>query len=132
MNVIKNTDILLNQSPDQAKADGNQNPTFNENFKSIEQETLINSTLEDPNVKGLKNIAGLWDVKKILKTLVILPRSQPQLFFNRKAFNSILLFGPPGTGKTQLAHALAYEAKAKLHCVTMGDILTPYVGQSEK
>lgn len=88
--------------------------------------------MEIPKVEGLKNIAGLWEVKKILRSLIVLPRTQPQLFLNRKAFNSILLFGPPGTGKTQLVHALAYEANAKLYCVTVGDILTPLVGQSEK
>lgn len=99
---------------------------------STEQEKLINSISEEPKVEGLKKIAGLWELKKVLKSLVILPRSQPQLFINRKAFNSILLFGPPGTGKTQLVHALAYEANAKLCCVTVGDILTPLVGQSEK
>lgn len=98
----------------------------------MEQENLIKNTLEVPKVEGLKEIAGLWEVKKILKSLVVLPRSQPQLFINRKAFNSILLYGPPGTGKTQLVHALAFEANARLHSITVGDILTPLVGQSEK
>lgn len=93
---------------------------------------MINGTLENPRVEGLEQIAGLWDVKKILKSLVVLPRRQPQLFMNRKAINSVLLFGPPGTGKTQLVHALAFEANARLHCITVGDILTPLVGQSEK
>lgn len=64
--------------------------------------------------------------------MVVLPRNQPQLFDGLKVSNSALLFGPPGTGKTHLVHALAYEANATLYSVTASDILSPLVGQSEK
>lgn len=93
---------------------------------------LVNDTIEVPRINGLKHIAGLWEVKRILKTLIFLPRSQPQLFANGKVCNSLLLFGPPGTGKTQLVHALAYESKMTLHSVSVSNILSPMVGQSEK
>lgn len=93
---------------------------------------LIKDTIETPRVQGLDEIAGLWEIKKILKSFVILPKTQPQLFTCHKAFNSILLFGPPGTGKTHIVHALAYEANAILHSITVSDIITPLVGQSEK
>lgn len=96
------------------------------------EENLINSTFVVPEVEGLNEIAGSWEVKKILKCIVVLPRNQPQLFANRKPLNSILLFGPPGTGKTHLVHALAYETNARFHCVTVSDILKPFVGESER
>ncbi|RZC36944.1 AAA, RuvB N and/or TIP49 domain containing protein, partial [Asbolus verrucosus] len=87
---------------------------------------------EIPKVGGLKEIVGLYDVKKVLKSSVILPKTQPQLFQSRRICNSILLFGPPGTGKTRLVHALAAEADATFHCITAGNVLSHYVGQTEK
>ncbi|CAH1169896.1 unnamed protein product [Phaedon cochleariae] len=93
---------------------------------------FVESTIETPRINGLTEIAGLWEAKKLLKSLLVLPRSQPQLFMNRKASNSVLLFGPPGTGKTHLVHALAYESRAVLHCVSAGNIVSPLIGQSEK
>lgn len=104
-------------------------------IKSKEQQDLLSmveNTIETPRIQGFKEIAGLWEVKKMLKSLVILPKTQPQLFEKRKIFNSLLLFGPPGTGKTQLVHALAYEAEANLFCVTAGHTMSPLVGQTEK
>ncbi|XP_018570424.1 vacuolar protein sorting-associated protein 4-like [Anoplophora glabripennis] len=95
-------------------------------------QSIINSTIEIPAVNSLREIAGLWDVKKVLKSLVILPRNQPQLFINRRSCNSVLLFGPPGTGKTRLVHALASEANAVLHCISISAMLSPLVGQTEK
>ncbi|KAJ8924436.1 hypothetical protein NQ315_007232 [Exocentrus adspersus] len=97
-----------------------------------EVQNMISSTVELPRIGGLKDIAGLWKIKKQLKSLVILPLNQPQLFINHKVVNSILLFGPPGTGKTHLVHALASEAKAVLYGVSISNMLSPFVGQSEK
>lgn len=93
---------------------------------------IVKSTIEIPRVNGLNEIAGLWEVKKVLKSLVILPQNQQQLFDNRKAYNSVLLFGPPGTGKTHLVHALASDANAVLHCVSISSMVSSFVGQTEK
>lgn len=93
---------------------------------------IIENSIEVPKVKGLNDIIGLKDLKKMLKTFVILPKTQPQLFHNRKVCNSILLYGPPGTGKTRLAHALAGEAGANFYSVSAGDVLSRYIGQTEK
>nr|CAI5835524.1 unnamed protein product [Callosobruchus analis] len=78
---------------------------------------IIQRTRELPRVGSLEEIAGQWEVKKIMRSFAVLPRSQPQLYVNHKVCNSILPFGPPGTGKTRLVHALASEAKAVLHCI---------------
>lgn len=50
----------------------------------------------------------------------------------RKPWNKALLYGPPGTGKTQLAHSLAAEINAQFYQVSNGDLLSSYVGESEK
>ncbi|KAF5307472.1 hypothetical protein FQR65_LT06827 [Abscondita terminalis] len=85
-----------------------------------------------PRVGGLSEIAGLKNIKKILITLVVLPMLQPQLYVNQKVSNSILLYGPPGTGKTRLAHAIAAEASATFYSVSSSDLLSEYVGNTEK
>ncbi|KAF2897654.1 hypothetical protein ILUMI_08521 [Ignelater luminosus] len=92
----------------------------------------IKKTQITPRIQGFEDIAGLFFVKKILATLVLLPIRQPQLYANQKISNSILLYGPPGTGKTQLVHALAAEASACLFSVAPSNILSCYIGQSEK
>lgn len=84
-----------------------------------------------PTVNGFQDIAGLHKVKQILKMLVILPKQQPQLY-EGKTCNSCLLFGPPGTGKTRLVHALAAEANCSLYSISSSDILSSYVGETEK
>lgn len=89
-------------------------------------------SVKKPRVTGLNDIAGLWEIKKVLKTLIMLPKQQPQLFINRKICKTILLFGPPGTGKTLLAHAISAEAKAVFHSISVGDILSSYIGETEK
>lgn len=96
------------------------------------QAEIIASTLQTPRVDGLDDIVGLDELKKTLRVLIILPQTQPQLFANRKTCNNFLLFGPPGTGKTRIVHAIAAEAHAKFHCILASDILSHFVGQTEK
>lgn len=100
--------------------------------KMTEMQQLIENTKVIPRIKGLKEIAGLHEIKKMLKIWVILPKLQPQLYSEQTICNSILLYGPPGTGKTTLVHALAAEAGLTLYNVQASDILSKYVGQTEK
>ena len=78
-------------------------------------------------------VAGLEKAKDALKEAVIMPRQYPQLFRGeRKPWRGILLYGPPGTGKSYLAKALATEARCTFFSVSSSDLVSKWVGESEK
>ncbi|CAH2353419.1 vacuolar protein sorting-associated protein 4 [[Candida] railenensis] len=87
---------------------------------------------EKPNVSW-DDIAGLEGAKEALKEAVILPVKFPQLFVgNRKPTSGILLFGPPGTGKSYLAKAVATEANSTFFSVSSSDLVSKWMGESER
>ncbi|KAL0480781.1 vacuolar protein-sorting protein 4 [Acrasis kona] len=80
-----------------------------------------------------KHVAGLDGAIQALHEAVILPIKYPH-FFNddRRPWRAILLYGPPGTGKTHLAKALATESKSTFFSVSSSDLLSKWMGESEK
>ncbi|MFX1377962.1 MAG: AAA family ATPase [Promethearchaeota archaeon] len=103
---------------------------------SEEQELIdtISGTIvtESPNIKW-EDIAGLDNVKQALREAIVLPIMKPQLFTGaRKPWSGILLFGPPGCGKTLLAKAAATECKATFFSASSADLLSKWLGESEK
>lgn len=87
---------------------------------------------EKPDVKW-SDIAGLESAKEALKEAVILPVKFPQLFVgNRKPTSGILLYGPPGTGKSYLAKAVATEANSTFFSVSSSDLVSKWMGESER
>lgn len=87
---------------------------------------------ETPNVKW-EDIAGLELAKEALKEAVILPVRFPHLFTGkRKPLSGILLYGPPGTGKSYLAKAVATEANSTFFSVSSSDLVSKWMGESER
>ncbi|CAJ1943638.1 unnamed protein product [Sphenostylis stenocarpa] len=81
------------------------------------------------------DIGALEKVKDTLKELVMLPLQRPELFCKgqlTKPCKGILLFGPPGTGKTMLAKAIATEAGANFINISMSSITSKWFGEGEK
>ncbi|XP_010533620.1 PREDICTED: spastin isoform X3 [Tarenaya hassleriana] len=106
-------------------------PLDNEFEKRIRPEVIpadeINVTFND--------IGALDDIKESLQELVMLPLRRPDLFKGGgllKPCRGILLFGPPGTGKTMLAKAIAKEAGASFINVSMSTITSKWFGEDEK
>lgn len=80
------------------------------------------------------DVVGLDRIKKQISKKIILPFQKPSLFsrFRKKIGGGVLLFGPPGCGKTLLARATAGECNATFFNVEIPDVLDMYIGESER
>lgn len=95
---------------------------------------LILSEILDTTVKTTWNdIAGLKFAKKNVQEIVIYPMLRPDLFTGiRQPAKGLLLFGPPGTGKTMIGKAIAGEAGATFFNISASSLTSKYVGEGEK
>ncbi|KAM3684136.1 hypothetical protein ACB098_11G021600 [Castanea mollissima] len=81
----------------------------------------------------LSDVGGLWACKKVLDEAAIVPIQNPHFFTGkRQPWKAILLYGPPGTGKTYLANAIATKAGSAFFSVSASDIVSKWMGESEK
>ena len=86
-----------------------------------------------PPVK-FADVGGLLEVKEEIHRRIILPFQKPSLFqrFKKRVGGGVLLYGPPGCGKTLLARATAGECNAKFLSIAISDVLDMYIGESER
>lgn len=80
------------------------------------------------------DVAGMSELKKVLRLQIIEPFRNPGLFqrFRKKAGGGVLLYGPPGCGKTLMAKAIAGECSAEFCSVGISDVLNMWIGESER
>ncbi|MDP2766074.1 MAG: AAA family ATPase, partial [Candidatus Methanoperedens sp.] len=106
---------------------------FDEGRKSVEPSAMREVFIEVPKVEW-KDIGGLDDAKQDLIEAVEWPLKYPEAFaaLRSKPPKGILLFGPPGTGKTMLAKAAATESEANFISIRGPELFSRYVGESER
>lgn len=83
---------------------------------------------------NFSDVGGLDAIKQQIHKKIILPFQKPGLFqrFKKRIGGGILLYGPPGCGKTLLARATAGECRARFFNVDIADVLDMYIGESER
>ena len=87
---------------------------------------------EKPNVKW-EDVAGLDAAKEELRSAAILPVVHPEIFVGkRQPWSGILLFGPPGTGKSYLAKAVASQCSGTFLSVSSSDLVSKWQGESAR
>ncbi len=106
---------------------------FMEALKLVQPSALREISIEVPNVSW-DDVGGLEDVKRELKEVVELPLKNPDAFkrLGIEPPKGVLLYGPPGCGKTLLAKAVANESEANFISVKGPELLSKWVGESEK
>ena len=100
---------------------------------NTDDDDLENNFVQKPSV-NFQHVGGMANVKKEIELKIIKPLLHPELYkaYGKKTGGGILLYGPPGCGKTHIARATAGEVNAKFINVGLNDILDMWVGNSEK
>lgn len=150
----KRKQMMYNQYQNNANANNYNNNYNNNNYKpnnvgkapqnapKKDEKSVVSNELKDkimteivenkPDVK-FSDVVGLKEAKQILKEIIIIPNLRPDLFTGlRSPPRGLLLFGPPGTGKTMIAKAVATECKCTFFNISASSLTSKYLGESEK
>jgi SpoVK/Ycf46/Vps4 family AAA+-type ATPase len=99
----------------------------------LEEEVELSKSMEKPSI-NFDDVGGMENVKEEIELKIIKPLEHPELYkaYGKKIGGGILLYGPPGCGKTHLARATAGQVNARFMNIGINDILDMYHGNSER
>ncbi len=122
--------------PDPDSPEGHGSEADGEGRERLPVEGLSQPTgfeVEKPKLT-FADVGGMEDIKEEIRMKIILPMQQPELYkaYGKKVGGGILLYGPPGCGKTFLARATAGHVNINFVAVGINDVLEMWIGQSEK
>ena len=132
-------ELYLDQSKGQQRAaqtTGGQR-TYNQNSENEDDDDLPDSgglgQFERPTI-SFSDVGGMNAVKEEIRMKILYPLQNPELFkaYGKKIGGGVLLYGPPGCGKTLLSRATAGEIKANFLAIGIHEILDMWIGNSEK
>lgn len=133
MTVLRRHEMALaegNMSPADLRLDMND---FEQTVRQITPTALREVTVEVPRVQW-SEVGGVGDVKQKLIESIVWPMRHAELYaqYHLRPPKGVILYGPPGTGKTLLARALATEAQMNFIALRGPELLSKYVGESER